>query len=478
MAADIYEAPPQGRLRRASSSPLDRGIYIKGYIGQANPDVGSIWTEGYDTNTFTVHHEDIKARPLFGLGIGWQHSHWLRFDLTGEYRGDALFVGHDQYPGGFGFTRHERVHGRHPELARPRQRLHRHGQLVRLHALRRRRHRLRHDLGRRPEGHQRPAATASFFGADNTNTNFAWALYAGVSYDVTPQIALDLAYRYANLGTAQSGVVTAFDDSSSYSGLFIKDITSNDLMLGFRYKLQREASLYAGEVRLCRPRRAAGAPQASAGPAPQARQPSRPRPVDRGPPRVLKFDFLVRLRVRQAHSARKASSRRGLLFSRLWKRPAGSDLRRRARLRPPSPSIEGSSTMRRTLTSISLALALGAGAGARRRCAAGRPRRRLRRGPVYSNGINPYGARDAGPGADPRARLRARVVLPRRFRRRLRLPASVTTTGTPFAGAARSGSARAGSARTSSRPSPAASASATSGDRTSAPISRSTSTPS
>lgn len=84
-----------------------------------------------------------------------------------------------------------------------------------------------------------------FYGDDHTNTNFAWALYAGTSYDVTPQIALDLTYRYANLGTAKSGVVTAFDNSNSYSGEFIKNISSNDLMLGFRYKFQREVPVYA-----------------------------------------------------------------------------------------------------------------------------------------------------------------------------------------------------------------------------------------
>ena len=33
--------------------------------------------------------------------------------------------------------------------------------------------------------------------------------------------------------------------ANNYSGLLIKDITSNDLLLGFRYKLQHEAPLYA-----------------------------------------------------------------------------------------------------------------------------------------------------------------------------------------------------------------------------------------
>ena len=82
------------------------------------------------------------------------------------------------------------------------------------------------------------------FGTDKTTTNFAWALHAGVSYDVTPQIVVDLAYRYSDLGNVQSGVVTTFDGAASYSGVHIKDVTSNDLLFGVRYKLQREAVVY------------------------------------------------------------------------------------------------------------------------------------------------------------------------------------------------------------------------------------------
>ncbi len=86
--------------------------------------------------------------------------------------------------------------------------------------------------------------TSAAFGTDKTTNNFAWAIHAGVSYDVTPQMVIDLAYRYSDLGNAQSGVVTTYDGTSSYSGLHIKDVTSNDVMLGVRYKLQREAVVY------------------------------------------------------------------------------------------------------------------------------------------------------------------------------------------------------------------------------------------
>ncbi len=69
LAADIYDGGLKGGYDVPPPPPSDRGIYFKGYIGQANPDVGSLWTEGYDDNTFTVHHKDIKSSPLFGLGM-------------------------------------------------------------------------------------------------------------------------------------------------------------------------------------------------------------------------------------------------------------------------------------------------------------------------------------------------------------------------------------------------------------------------
>lgn len=40
----------------------------------------------------------------------------------------------------------------------------------------------------------------------NSKFNFAWALMAGVSYEITPELALDLSYRYANLGSTTVGI--------------------------------------------------------------------------------------------------------------------------------------------------------------------------------------------------------------------------------------------------------------------------------
>lgn len=41
------------------------------------------------------------------------------------------------------------------------------------------------------------------FAKDNTESNFAWAAYAGLSYKVTPGLTIDLSYRYTDLGDAK-----------------------------------------------------------------------------------------------------------------------------------------------------------------------------------------------------------------------------------------------------------------------------------
>ena len=240
-AADIYEGGLKGGYDVPPPPPTDRGLYFKGYVGAADANVGDIWTEQLATGTGFVHHKDIKSTPLFGLGIGWQRNHWLRFDLTGEYRGDALFLAHDQFPGDntneytadirswmglvnayidmgnwCGFT---------PFI----------GAGIGFSTLT--------VAGMKDVNVVAPGGSVAF-GQDHTKTNFAWAVYAGGSFDITPQVALELTYRYADLGTAQSGRVTTFDGAASNSGVFVQDITSNDVMLGMRYKFQREAVVY------------------------------------------------------------------------------------------------------------------------------------------------------------------------------------------------------------------------------------------
>jgi opacity protein-like surface antigen len=63
---------------------------------------------------------------------------------------------------------------------------------------------------------------------DEIRYQFAWALMAGVSYAITPELALDLGYRYINLGTI-SGIQDA--SGNSYS----KVVDAHEVRIGLRY---------------------------------------------------------------------------------------------------------------------------------------------------------------------------------------------------------------------------------------------------
>jgi len=59
-----------------------------------------------------------------------------------------------------------------------------------------------------------------------TKTSFAYALHAGVSYDVNEALAIDASYRYIDLGKGQSGPLTIDYD----------DLQAHEFRIGLRYR--------------------------------------------------------------------------------------------------------------------------------------------------------------------------------------------------------------------------------------------------
>jgi len=209
--------------------------YLKGFVGMANPEVGDIFAEEFLLNdTFVVHHKDIKSTPLWGLGFGYDTGHYFRFDITGEYRGSAVFLAQDSYQT-FGPGTNEYTADIESWVG-----------LANAYI----------DLGTWHCVTPYVGGGVGFasidviglkdvnvpnlgvaYAKDNTETNFAWALYAGLAYKVTPGLTIDLSYRYTDLGDAESGIRTAYDLSATAGGIEIEDITSHDLMLGVRLAL-------------------------------------------------------------------------------------------------------------------------------------------------------------------------------------------------------------------------------------------------
>ncbi|MEJ2623693.1 MAG: porin family protein [Pseudolabrys sp.] len=216
------------------------GWYLRGDIGFSNQDLGSLGGDiynGYDSVTSV--DKSFDAAPFFGIGLGYTVNNWLRFDVTGEYRGRANFhgmdigyVGSTIYPDNYSGSKSEWTFLANAYV----------------------------DLGTWYDitpfvggGVGVSRNTISSFtdvsncsgGCGNPGTNtyfdtaskwsFAWALYAGLAYSVTPNVTIELAYRYLNLGDAETGSGHSYDGTYTYSPYEFNDLTSQDIKLGVRF---------------------------------------------------------------------------------------------------------------------------------------------------------------------------------------------------------------------------------------------------
>ncbi|TYC52050.1 porin family protein [Rhodobacterales bacterium] len=84
---------------------------------------------------------------------------------------------------------------------------------------------------------QNPDGSTGSYDSDG-NWNFAWALMAGASYDITPNLALDAGYRYLNIGDGRS---KQFSTAGQTSRIEYEDLSAHEFRLGARYTFNSTA---------------------------------------------------------------------------------------------------------------------------------------------------------------------------------------------------------------------------------------------
>jgi opacity protein-like surface antigen len=214
------------------------GWYLRGDIGFSNQKVRSV-TPSFVDPTITVASTQglgFDSAGIFGLGAGYRVNNWFRADVTGEYRGNANMHGLDivAFNGVVGFTDEYRASKSE--------------WLVLANAY--------VDLG--TWWCVTPFIGAGVGASRNTISNFldvntpnagvafaptaskwdfAWAVHAGLAYKVNPNLTLELAYRYVDLGNGVTGALTDFTGFTRGRTMQFKDITSHDLKLGIRWDL-------------------------------------------------------------------------------------------------------------------------------------------------------------------------------------------------------------------------------------------------
>ncbi len=249
-----YDTPLRGTVDATS------GIYVRGDVGVGITRIRKFTSDDYDTGIAGGFIEGLQfsgerdPNPVFvGVGIGYRFNNWLRADATIEYRTASSFGYTDRFNrpdlsplsaqsntyngtlastvglfnayadlgtfcqlgcitpfvgAGVGFVNHQ-VTGltdqgivSFPELAPG----------------------------------QTDFPTLGIY-RNGSRTNLAWALHAGAAYNVTPNVTLELAYRYLNLGQAQSSAGTNTFNGSPLAAIKAKEIDSHDVKLGMRWAL-------------------------------------------------------------------------------------------------------------------------------------------------------------------------------------------------------------------------------------------------
>lgn len=215
------------------------GWYLRGDIGYSNQHVDELFNVLYESPGVEVfnQHKDFDGAPTFSAGVGYKLNKWFRADITGEHRSAADFNGADLYsfggatfPDNYVAKKSEWLalanayvdlgswHGISPYV----------GAGVGAANI---------EISGFTDSGIGPGGPSIAYGADHDEWNFAWAIYAGLGFEITEALTLDLGYRYLDMGDAQSGNLIAFDGTDLVDNpMEFNDITSHDVRFGMRYQ--------------------------------------------------------------------------------------------------------------------------------------------------------------------------------------------------------------------------------------------------
>jgi opacity protein-like surface antigen len=240
MPQPLPQPPPQMVYQPIVVEQPEGAWYLRGDIGIGIISQAQFIFEQNPLNNtnFAIQHSSIADTVFFMVGAGYELNSWLRFDVTAEYRTRAAVnaFGIYTYNGGtFGdqynaFLKTDvflanayidlgtwncitpfigfGIGGAYNTFA----------DLT--------------DIG--------IATSGNGIGTNASQLNFAWALHAGLAYNVTQNFAVELAYRYLSYGSVSDQIFCMGGcNPDTYK---LQNLTSQDFMLGFRFRFPVESA--------------------------------------------------------------------------------------------------------------------------------------------------------------------------------------------------------------------------------------------
>ncbi len=235
------------------------GWYLRGDIGMSNQRFRGLehplfdFVQQFGFGVDWVDRGGFSSAPFYGVGLGYQFGSWVRLDVTGEYRGKASFSAMDRVfdPAGnlvsvnqYSAKKSEWVvlanayfdlgtwYGITPFVGAGVGMAH---------------NTISHfaDIN--------PLTGGSAYAEAGSKWNFAWAVHAGLACNVSPNLTIELAYRYLNLGDAQTGEFRNSDPLLACAlvpcqPMRFRELDSHDLKFGVRWRLNAPQPVYAPPV--------------------------------------------------------------------------------------------------------------------------------------------------------------------------------------------------------------------------------------
>lgn len=222
------------------------GWYLRGDIGFTNQRVDDLDNPNYAVVSNLRHvDKDFDSSGFGGVGVGYRVNNWLRFDVTGEYRSSAHFHGADTF---------DYFDGTLDRTASDDYSASKHEWTGLLNAyldlgtwrgvtpfigggIGASRNTISgfHDTGLSIDTDGVSYPSFGYAGS-HSKWDFAWALQAGLAYAVTDRLSMEFAYRYIDLGDAETGRLRDIS-GNGFGTMTFKDLTSNDFKVGLRYAL-------------------------------------------------------------------------------------------------------------------------------------------------------------------------------------------------------------------------------------------------
>lgn len=240
-AADLLPPPPAIDAPLRGTVSESSGWYLRGDVGVGISGPAKL-RQSFDS-TFVVPGLAVESakrgdQAFVGLGAGYKFNDWFRVDLTGEYRTGAEWNAIASYAS--------------PGCASGRCYDHYSGRIANSVFLVNGYFDLGTWAGITPfvgagigSAHHRFTNLMDVdyqlggfgYAADRSTWQFAWALMAGLGYDVTPNLKLELGYRYLDMGKSKSGRIVCQNTPVCGNEVHSVKVASHDLRLGMRWML-------------------------------------------------------------------------------------------------------------------------------------------------------------------------------------------------------------------------------------------------